>query len=518
MTEHVPPTIAQMQEASAETRAVDSIRTGSSARLFLLASATLGVLGSVLVALATPRLVDVGVITWWYSITSPFGGEGNRVALYIGMAALGIAWAGVGFAIRDSQASSTRQMWLIGAAWMAPMIIGPAAFSRDLYSYLAQGTILHVGLDPYHHGPIVLLRYAGHRRLVESVAHFWWRTPAPYGPLFLGIVSLIAAAVGSNLVAGVILVRLLAVLGIVLIAVFVPRLALSQGVDPTRAVWLGAMSPLVVLELVLAGHNDALMAGLVVAGVTLALEGHFRTAIVICALAATVKLPAIVAVVFIALVWIREPATTNGRLKRTAESAALTVTVVGAISAAAGVGLGWVSSAVLTVPGKVHLAITPVTQLGWTVGPVLRVLGAHVSDRAVASGFGVAADVGVAILGTMLLARSTRENLVGYLGLFYVVAALFGPAAWPWYFIWGIALLAATRDAQKSAIVAGLLVVPIFIVGAGGILALPVGSSPIVLAVYIIASSLVLGWYRRTRAASRLMPRTSDVNPLTIDP
>lgn len=472
------------------------------ARRVFVTVAALGFFGSVLIALSSPRLVDGGAISWWYSISFPFGANGNRAALYLGMGFLSAAWLALGFTLRTNGVTTRYEMFLVAAAWMAPLVISPAVFSRDVYSYLAQGAILHVGMDPYHHGPIVL-SHTSFRHLADAVSPFWWRTPAPYGPLFLGIVSLIVGVTGSNLVAGVIVVRVFALAGVALVALFAPRLARLLGADPLRALWIGAMSPLAALELVLAGHNDALMAGLVLAGVTLAIEGRYRTGIALCAVAAVVKLPTLAAVVFLAIVWVRSEHSTKRRLGTFFEAGAITAVVIGGVSAATGVGLGWFSAAVLTVPGKVHLAITPVTQLGWTIGPVLRALGAQVSDRDVASGFGVAADIALIIFGALLLYRTRRTNVVVNLGVFFVAVALFGPAAWPWYFIWGLALLVCVVDFQQSIAVPALVVVSVFLVKPDGILALPVGSSPVVLAIYLMLSGGALVYFRRIRGRSR---------------
>ena len=102
------------------------------------------------------------------------------------------------------------------------------------------------------------------------------------------------------------LIRGLELVGFVLVAIFVPRLARATGADPARALWLTALSPLVLLQLVAAGHNDLLMIGVMVAGVTLgarraAPAGRSR----VCTLAATIKIPAIAAVIFVAFAWAR---------------------------------------------------------------------------------------------------------------------------------------------------------------------------------------------------------------------
>lgn len=488
----------------------------SRARKMFMGTAAAGFGGSLLVALAAPLLVNGGAISWWYSLSFPFGLNGNRAAEYIGMALLSGAWLVLGYVTRTGDVGTRGEMWAIAIAWMVPLVIAPAVFSRDMYSYLAQGAILHAGLDPYHHGPIVL-RHLGYGSFLAGVSPFWWRTPAPYGPLFLGIVSLIVSVTGSHLVEGVIVVRMLAVIGTALVATFGPRLARLLGADPVRAIWLGVMSPLAMFELVLAGHNDALMAGLMVAGVTLALEGRYRTGIVLCALASVVKLPALAAVVFLVVVWLRSDVTTAKRVRRFAESASLVALVVGGVSAATGVGLGWFSSAVLTVPGKVHLAITPVTQLGWTIGPVLRALGAHVSNRSVASGFGVAADIGLVIFAALLLWRTTKIDVVFNLGAFFLFAAFFGPAAWPWYFIWGLALLASVTRTQRSVALPGLIVISVFLVKPDGILALPVGASPILLAVYLVVAAFAIARLRRSRRDSIRRPPEGETRAVVVE-
>ncbi|MGB9112790.1 MAG: polyprenol phosphomannose-dependent alpha 1,6 mannosyltransferase MptB [Acidimicrobiales bacterium] len=515
MSGHVSAASIRMRISDSEPRDDADGSKRSLAFWLLLAAAASGFVGSVLIALASPLLVDGGTTSWWYAVSFPFGVNGNRAGEYLGMALMCAAWLVLGYVTRSSTIATRREMLVIAVVWVIPLCVAPAVFSRDLYSYLAQGAILHVGLDPYHHGPIVL-RHLGYGHLVAAVSPFWWRTPAPYGPLFLGIVSLIVAMTGSQLVVGVIVVRLLALFGIALVAVFGPRLARLMGADPVRAIWLGVMSPLAMFELVLAGHNDALMAGLTVVGVTLALEGRYRSGIALCAVASVIKLPAIVAVVFLTFLWIRSSTTTAQRARAFVESAALCALVIGGVSAATGVGLGWFSSAVLTVPGKVHLAITPVTQFGWTIGPFLRVLGAHVSDRDVAAGFGVAADIALVVFGALLLYRTTRVNVVVNLGVFFLLAAFFGPAAWPWYFIWGLALLACVTRTQRSFAIPGLIVISVFLVKPDGILALPVGSSPIVLVIYLLLAALAISvWRSRTGAGAEL--GEPGVRPAVVD-
>ena len=86
------------------------------------------------------------------------------------------------------------------------------------------------------------------------------------------------------------------------------------------------------------------------------------------------------------------------------------------------------------------------------------------------------------------------ENLAWLLGLILIAAAAGGPAAWPWYFTWGLALLAAAPGPQRSPALAVALVAAVFVVKPNGILTLALDSAPAVVCVYVaIASAL---WYR----------------------
>src|SRR6266480_4799664 len=61
------------------------------------------------------------------------------------------------------------------AWWTAPLVLAPPLFSRDVYSYLAQGALVGRGLDAYAVGPAAL----GSNPLVTQVHPLWLHTPAP---------------------------------------------------------------------------------------------------------------------------------------------------------------------------------------------------------------------------------------------------------------------------------------------------------------------------------------------------
>jgi alpha-1,6-mannosyltransferase len=462
--------------------------------------ACLGLTGSLLVALSGPQLFSGGdALTWWFS---PRLSSGHFV-FYAGMVLLAGAWLALGASAREG-VLAPRALWLIGGLWALPLLAGPPLFSHDVYSYLAQGTITHLGRNPYRDPPTILA-HLGHAHVLDTVSPFWRKTTAPYGPLFLGLVSGIVSLTGSHVIAGVLAVKGLEVIGFVLVAVFVPRLARRLGADPSRAVWLALLSPLVLLELIAAGHNDLLMVGLMVAGVTFAVEGRPLLGIGLCVVAATIKVPAAVAALFIAVVWLRTIDTPRGLVRAALQMLGLTVALLAAVSVVTGLGLGWISGSVFSTPERVQLSITPFTALGWTVAHLLGDVGVSLSSRHLESTLIEIAFVCTLVLGAWLLYRARFANFVRYLGILFVVFAFCGPAAWPWYFAWGITLLAACQRIQFSRAAAVAIAAAAFVVKPDGIVALPLKTSPLTLALYVlIGAALVWAWRRRRGGVVRL--------------
>jgi hypothetical protein len=432
--------------------------------------AALGLAGSVLVAVAGPHVAG-GPVRWWFDPSL------SVAVFYAGMVALAAAWLALG-----RLAPTTRQLWIVGAAWTVPLLLTAPLFSQDAYSYLAQGTLVHLGIDPYRHAPAALAN-AGQAHVLGAVDPFWRHTTAPYGPLFLGIVSVLVAISGAHLVLGVLLIRLLALAGIGLLAVFVPRLARGLGADPARATWW-VFSPLVLLDLVAGAHNDLLMIGLVVAGVSLAIERRLLLGVAVCALAATIKLPALAAIPFMLVL---------GERRLWVRGVVVAAAVLVAVSVITGLGLGWISTTVFSTPDKVRLAITPATALGWTVAQVV-----PVGARGLESAFGVVAFGLSLVFGAVLLWRSRRQTMVRNLGVALIAVAVCGPAAWPWYLTWGLVLLAACPGIQQSRALALAVVASAFVVKVDGVLAFPLHTAPVFVVLYVAAAAV---WVSRTRSS-----------------
>ena len=451
----------------------------------------LGAVGSLLCAFAGPAAVDSSTSGWWYAPSVPGGRSAAVTLVYIGMGLLCAAWLGLG---RIVVGDDTRQLRIIAVIWLTPLALGPALFSRDIYSYIAQGTILHLGHNPYRTSPAALAGL-GHQHVLSAVSTFWRHTTAPYGPLFLGLVSVIVAVTGSHLIAGVLVIRGLELIGVALLAVYVPTLARELGASQARATWLAVLSPLLAFELIAAGHNDVLMIGLLVAGVTIALGGRPLLGVAVCALAATVKVPALAGAVLIAVAWARAEPTPAARMRLLASAAVVSGAVLAAVSVVTGLGLSWLTTSLFSTPAKVHLAITPSTAVGWTVAALLRDIGIAAGYHSTEAAFGTVSLAITAALAAVILWRTRIGKLAFYLGVLMLIAAAGGPAAWPWYFTWGLVLLAACRGAQNRRALALGAAVAVFVIKPNGILVLPVESSPAVLAVYVLLAAVA--WYHR---------------------
>lgn len=182
-------------------------------------------------------------------------------------------------------------------AWTLPLLLAAPILSRDVYSYLMQGAMLRDGFDPYTQGAA-----ANPGPMLLEVSHDWRNTTTPYGPLHLWLGEGITRLVGDNITAGVVLYKLVSVVGMAAILWAVPRIAARLGADPALATWLGAANPVMVLHMVGGMHNESLMVGLVSLGLVAALDRRFVAGVALIAVAVSLKATAAIALPFV--VWL----------------------------------------------------------------------------------------------------------------------------------------------------------------------------------------------------------------------
>lgn len=414
----------------------------------------LGLAGTVLLALASwargpyraPGPLDEVPVLGWLRMTHE-GRTLSTVLFYAGIVVVVTAWLRLGRRMTPHDAPPTSWLWRVGALWGAPLLVGLPLASRDVYSYLAQGQLALSGLDPYTQGPAYLPG-----PLLDAVSTTWWLTPAPYGPGFLTIAEETSRLSGGGVLLGVAVMRVLAVASLVALAVLVRRLARTVGVDPARATWLAVLNPLVLVHLLGGLHNEVLIVPLVLAGFALALGRRPLLGAAVIAIAATIKVTAVVALPFVAVLWVlhRRQAAAEGSSTghvRTLLGAFVAVGAVGvavltAVSVLSGYGFTWLTAISESTSHGSRLSVT--SMIGGPVGDLATWAGGlRTGERAESlvhlAGLGLAAY----LCAVLLLRRVERaDQVLLRCGLAMVAVAVLGPVFHPWYLLPGLALVA----------------------------------------------------------------------------
>jgi alpha-1,6-mannosyltransferase len=427
---------------------------------------TTGVVGSlfVLVGVAQRGSPFVSNISdaWFFGIGhGPSGGNRDGTFLgvllvYAGVALMIGSWYEVVRTLRRNPAAPVGPVVAIAVAWSIPVLAMPPLFSRDVYSYAAQGDMVSQGINPYAHGPTAL----GPNPYLQLVDPIWQHARAPYGPAWERLSGGIVQLAHHHVIASIVGFRLAALVGMGLMAWGVPVLARTVGRDPTTALALAVLNPLVLLVLLGGAHNDALMLGLLVAGCAVARRHHPWLGLVLCALAAEVKIPALIGAVFIGWWWSDGVAGWRQRLARVAGAVLVAVALMAAIGLASGLGWRWLDG--LSNPGVVVSWGDPVTAVGLSISQLSNVLGfgAHSAayvDGARAVGIGVAAVVSIG-----LILRSTRLGPMQALGWSLLAFVVLGPVVWPWYETWGFVFLAVIAEAWTLRLLLALSAIACF--------------------------------------------------------
>ena len=373
----------------------------------------------------------------------------SLVLAVVGMTLLTAAWWRLRHVI---ERIAPRTVLLITALWALPLVLGSPLFSRDVYAYAGQGNLVVGGIDPYEYGPGALVG-----KWSFSVDQAWRFSPSPYGPVWLWLSAQCVRLAHNHLVPAVLMLRGLSVLGLVMVAWALPRLARAHHRLPQRALWLGLANPFVLVHGIGGAHNDALMIGLLMVALAVAVEHHTVPRMVLAAVlitvAALVKLPAIAALGFLPMLhpgW-------RARLR--------TGTLVAAVSGVTGVlvtwwtGLGWGWVHTLGT-GNARLSIfSPVTGVGVLVDHALRWFGVvdtpgEVTRWVFAISFAIAG-----LVSLTLLLRAHHLGPMRALGLAMVAVVALGPVVQPWYLLWGLVLLAAVGGERVLLALGALSVV-----------------------------------------------------------
>jgi hypothetical protein len=400
---------------------------------------------------------------------------------------------------------TVRPRWLLvtGALWAVPLLLSRPLASNDVYAYACQGSLVRAGIDPYAHGVNALpCPWIGH------MGPLWRGTPSPYGPLWLVITG--GAASTGSLSAAVAVLRIVALAGLALLGLTGYRLAVRLGVDPLRAAWLALLNPLVLVHALSGAHNDALMAGLLVAALLVATARGRPVPValgvgVLVALAVGVKATALVALPFLVLLAARDRSWWT--LVRTG-----LVTLAGlaggyaVLWATTGYGLGWVPALKNATPLIIEWTSVP-TGVGLAIGRTLKALGLTEIGRHAVGGVravGVLVLL-VALVGIWLWARrrDSQREIVLATGVAMAAEVVLMPVAFPWYALAPVAMLGYGLADDRVRWWVGVVTVPLALLilpsgnGLASMYKVPGG----ILDSAIVLAALVLGvrYLRRRR-------------------
>ena len=388
---------------------------------------------------------------------------------------------------RDDAVALVRHATVV---WASPLLLAPPLFSRDGWSYAAQGVLTHFSISPYEHGPGVLVG-----PIVQGVDPRWMETPAPYGPLPLMLGDLASGVTGNPWML-VIVHRLVALLGLGLLAWAVPRLAGWCGVNPALASALVLCSPLMLANGVGGLHNDLLMVGLMAAALVATVERGWVTGAVLGGLAAAVKLPGGLVCVGVALLALPLGATLAQRVRRLAQVGGAAVAALAVPGVVWGLGVGWVEA--LSVPGSVNTPLSMPTVVGGFLDMLARWTGTGLPPATFLDLVRALAQVGIVAVSARvaLTWRSgSRAEAVRAVTLVMGATILLSPVVHLWYFLWVVPFLAVIRLPQlgTTALLAGSviggLVAPLDSSLHGAYLAIVIGSMLVGAAVLVLLAT-----------------------------
>jgi hypothetical protein len=412
--------------------------------------------GGLVVSVMPP---SAAVLEWELLVdvrSSPTGRMLGLSVVILGLSLLAAAWLQLAGRARSFDTTDpdagVALVRIAVTLWSSPLLIAPPLFSRDGWSYAAQGVLTHLGLSPYEHGPGDLVRPgAVPGPIVQAVDLRWMDTLTPYGP-----VPLILGDLAANITTGpwslVIAHRFIAIIGLVLLAWAVPRLARWCGMGRARASALALASPLMIANGVGGLHNDLLMVGLMAAALVLAHERHWLWGAVLGGLAAGVKLPGGLICVAVVLVTLPAAAPMAQRMRRLVEVGMVSLAALALPGVVWGLGIGWIEA--LGVPGTVNTPLSLPAVFGGWLDLMARWFGLGLAPGTFLEAVRLIAQVGIVAVAVWVALRTpTGRGRHAVRAAAIVTGALIAlsPVVHLWYFLWVMPFLAALPLSRPGA-------------------------------------------------------------------
>lgn len=415
----------------------------------------------------------------------------SNVTLWLGTIAYVVSWVLLGKLVL-TRVVPARFVQRTLAFWLVPLVFAAPIMSRDVYSYLMQGTLLRDGFDAYTQGPA-----ANPNQILFEVSHDWRNTTTPYGPLHLWISEGITSVTGDNVTAGVYAFKVVSVLGFAAIMWSIPKIAVSLGADPAIALWLGVANPVMVFHLVGGMHNESIMVGLVSVGLYMIVRDRSYPAVYrgffagVAFIAAGMALKATAAFCLPFVVWIVVLAAPSGLKHKVGAffiaaigGAIETIGIVAIITYLSGASWGWIAA--LTGNSKVINPLSFPSLVSGIIGEAGRISNDLFDYNSVVS---TARSVSMIVMAVGFVGCWwwLRHRPITGAMIAYLVAFTFNAVTLPWYYASVLPLAGVISSSRlvKQLFVIGSVVVALAFTGSGNHqLYNPVW----------VAASLVAGW------------------------
>lgn len=352
----------------------------------------------------------------------------------------------------DDPHTTLRTVTSAAVIWSAPQLLAVPIFSRDLFAYLNQGRLVLAGEDPYTTGVSALDNWF---QLGTDIG--WAEDATPYGPLFLWLAAGVMRISGDSAELAVLLFRILCVLGVVLILIFVPKLARLLGTDPARAQWVTGANPLLIISFITSAHNDALMVGLALAGTWCALRAgaarggaHWLwgvAAVMLLVASIGTKLITLVMLPFIGLLWAGSHASWPRRFAYWFLTAGLAGGTLIGLGMIGGYGLGWVT--VLAGAGSGATFWAPLAILAAPFAALLLLFDQ--SPDIVFDTMSLIGRLAAIIVVLYLMIRGSEHRIFQRMMWAFAAVVVLSPLIQPWYLLWILPLFAAAGSLTETS-------------------------------------------------------------------
>jgi alpha-1,6-mannosyltransferase len=330
--------------------------------------------------------------------------------------------------------------WFVAGAIVAATVLfalAPPLLSTDVFNYIAYGQMGTRGINPYLHGPSLLIG----QPIYSFTGHLWKYTPSAYGPLFTLSTYLLAPL---GVAAALWVLKATAALAVLALTGLAWATSRRLGRDPRFAAVLVGLNPLVLVYAVGGAHNDLLMAAALAAAVYLAVTMRPAAAGAAAVAAIAIKASAGLALPFVLL---------GARPRQHAVNGAVAAAVL-----AGGVSLLVFGGAITNMAS----ALVADQHFDWIVVSIPNFL-AHYAGVSLPGHMArtcLAAFAAITLIVLIARSRGGRGWIEGAAGATLIVLAT---TAWllPWYVVWALPFVALVR---RRAVLAGAIVITALLV------------------------------------------------------